>query len=517
MNFVDVLLLSLLAIAASYARMTIALFFSVVFSLAVGIAAGTSKTFERIAIPVLDILQSIPILGFFPVAIQLFYTSIPVVGAELAAIFLIFTSQVWNITFAVYESTRFIQAELLDTAKFLRINLFERIRYLYIPSCLPRVVRNFQPSWANGMFFLVGSEILTFGQTEIQLFGLGTIVSQFAVEGNAVGIATALSLLIFTTVLINLMIFIPLNNIFEKPFRRPSRSWKRLGFLRKIAKSPKPHFHIPGITFSEYNKAVSEMVKKLTVLTSIIRNLIFFVIVGVSLAVLVTGGNEFFEKLYLAFQSIGLDVIASSAFFSFIRVMAAVGFSVAWSLPAAIAIARKQNLSATVSTVFQVIASIPVTIVYPLIAESLASQHEIRAFLMIIAATQWYVFFQVLAGLRNMPPMELEVADLLQLKTWDKIKMVYLPRATPALITGCITAAGGAWNGLIVAERLVLGDIVAETELPGLGKLLSQLTYAGDLLGSIAVIITMSSIIVLMNRLFWKRLYDTVASKLKIE
>ncbi|MCX8202167.1 MAG: ABC transporter permease, partial [Candidatus Caldarchaeum sp.] len=97
------------------------------------------------------------------------------------------------------------------------------------------------------------------------------------------------------------------------------------------------------------------------------------------------------------------------------------------------------------------------------------------------------------------------------------IKMVYLPRATPALITGCITAAGGAWNGLIVAERLVLGDIVAETELPGLGKLLSQLTYAGDLLGSIAVIITMSSIIVLMNRLFWKRLYDTVASKLKIE
>lgn len=517
MNFIDVIWVSLLAIAASYARMTVALFFSVIFSLAVGIAAGTNRAFERIAIPILDILQSIPILGFFPVAIQLFYAAVPLLGAELAAVFLIFTSQTWNITFAVYESTRFIQTELLDTAKFLRINLVERLRYLFIPSCLPRVVRNFQPSWANGMFFLVGSEILTFGETELRLFGLGTLVSQFAVEGNMTGMVTVLLLLVFTTVLINLFVFIPLNSFFETPFRRPTRKIERLGVLTKIIKPPKPQIPINIFTFFEYNKAVTELVKRLTIPSSVLRNIAFFAVGGMTLALLVTGGNEFLERLIAAFERIGVDTIAYSSLFSFGRVMAAVGFSVAWSLPAAMAIARKPELSATVSTIFQVIASIPVTVVYPLIAESLAAEPELRAFLMIIAATQWYVFFQVLAGLRAIPQTELEVADLLQLKTWDKVRMVYLPRATPALITGCITAAGGAWNGLVVAERLVLGEVVTETDLPGLGKLLSRLTYAGDLLGSIAVIIVMSAIIVLMNRLFWKRLYDMMASKLKIE
>ncbi|MDW8062573.1 MAG: ABC transporter permease subunit [Candidatus Caldarchaeum sp.] len=516
MDYVEVFLISLLAIGASYARMALALLFSVLFSFAIGIAAGTNKSFEKVAIPVLDILQSIPILGFFPVAIQLFYTAVPVIGAELAAIFLIFTSQTWNITFAVYESTRFIRSELLDTARFLRINLLDRLRYLYIPTCLPRVVRNFQPSWANGMFFLVGSEILTFGETEIQLFGLGTIVSRFAVEGNVTGIATVLILLVFTTVLINLLVFIPLNNLFEAPFRKPSRRWEKFGFLRKIAKAPKPHLPIPVMTFFEYNRAVGEIVKRLTIPSSLLRNLAFFILAGLGVALLATGGDEFFERMYETLQRLGFETIALSSFYSFVRVMAAVGFSVAWSLPAAIAIARKPDLSATVATVFQVIASIPVTIVYPLLAESLANMPELRAFIMIIAATQWYVFFQVLAGLRNIPQVELEVVDLLQLKTWDRVKLVYLPRSAPALITGCITAAGGAWNGLVVAERLVLGDVVAETDLPGLGKLLSQLTYAGDLLGSIAVIIVMSGIIVLMNRLFWKRLYDTTASKLKI-
>lgn len=515
MDFAGIFLLSFLAIAASYVRMAVALVFSVLFSLAVGIAAATNRTVEKIVIPLLDIFQSIPILGFFPVAIQLFYAAIPVLGAELAAIFLIFTSQVWNITFAVYESTRFIQGELLDTAKALRIGLVDRLRYLYIPACLPRVVRNFQPSWANGMFFLVGSEILTFGETELQLFGLGTLVSDFAVAGNVTGIITALVLLIITTTLINLYVFIPLNNFFEAPVRRLSKLSQRLGFLRRLAQ---PHFpHLPHMPFFEYHKAVSGLASKLTVYGSLLRNLVFFALGGIVVVFLVTGGDEFFENIITAYNTIGIETLAYSSLYSFLRVMAAVCFSVAWSVPAALAVARKPELSATVSTVFQVIASIPVTVVYPLVAEWLADQPELRAFIMIIAATQWYVFFQVLAGLRNIPPVELELVDLLQLKTWDKVKTVYLPRATPALITGCITAAGGAWNGLVVAERLVLGDIVAETELPGLGKLLSELTYAGDLVGSIAVLVTMSSIIALMNRLFWKRLYDAIASKLKIE
>ncbi|MEM0350091.1 MAG: ABC transporter permease subunit [Candidatus Caldarchaeum sp.] len=508
---------SVLAVLVSFLRMAAALAVSVLFSIVVGIAAGTNKTFEKVAVPVLDILQSIPILGFFPIAIQIFYAASPVFGAELAAIFLIFTSQVWNITFAVYESTRFIQPELLDVANSMKMSSFDRFRHIYLPASLPRIVRNFQPSWANGMFFIVGAEILAFGDIELKLFGVGTLVSEFAVAVDLLGITTVLIVLVAATVMVNVVVFIPLGNMFETAGPPPSGILRRLTFVKKLVKPVQTSLSAPMSSFFEYQRSVAGLVKKVSILGSLGRNLVFLALTGFLATIAITRGNEVFGNLYQAFGRIGVETLLSSTFFSFLRVMAAVGFSVAWSVPAAVAIARRPQLSNAVTTVFQVIASVPVTIVYPLFAETLKDQPELRAFMMILAATQWYVFFQVLAGLKNIPRSELEVSDLLQLKLWTRIRTVYLPRALPALITGCITAAGGAWNGLVVAERLVLGDLVAETNLPGLGKLLSQLTYAGDSLGSVTVLIIMSSIVVLMNRLFWKRLYDLIASKLKIE
>nr|BAL53415.1 sulfonate/nitrate/taurine transport system permease protein [uncultured crenarchaeote] len=517
MDVLATLTLSLLAVLVSFIRMAAALIVSVLFSIVVGTAAGVNKSFEKVAVPVLDILQSIPILGFFPVAIQVFYAASPVFGAELAAIFLIFTSQVWNITFAVYESTRFIQPELLDVANSMRMSAFERFRHIYLPACLPRVVRNFQPSWANGMFFIVGAEILAFGDVELKLFGVGTLVSEFAVAGDLLGIVTVLLVLFAATIMVNVLVFIPLGTMFETAGPPPPGLLRRFAFIKKFAKPFQTSLATPVISFFEYQRSVSGLVNRVSVLGSLVRNLIFLILIGFLATLAITRGNEFFGSLYQTLGRVGVDNLLSSAVFSFVRVMGAVGFSVAWSIPAAVAIARRPQLSTAVTTVFQVVASIPVTIVYPLFAETLRDQPELRAFVMILAATQWYVFFQVLAGLKNIPRSELEVADMLQLKTWTRIRMVYLPRALPALITGCITAAGGAWNGLVVAERLVLGDLVAETDLPGLGKLLSQLTYAGDMLGSVSVLIVMSSIVVLMNRFFWKKLYDLVASKLKIE
>jgi NitT/TauT family transport system permease protein len=170
-----------------------------------------------------------------------------------------------------------------------------------------------------------------------------------------------------------------------------------------------------------------------------------------------------------------------------------------------------------IPTLFQVIASIPATIVYPIFANTLADVPELRAFILVVAASQWYVFFQVLAGVRGVPVVEEDVSRLLGLSFADRVRFVYLPRALPSLITGCITAAGGAWNALVVAERLDLGNVVAETELPGLGKLLSIYTYEGNLAAIVVVITVMASVIVLMNRLFWKALYDYAVSKLKIE
>ncbi len=521
MTILDYLIVVSAALAASWARMAAALFFSIMFSLVVGIAAGTNKLVERITIPILDILQSIPILGFFPLALVLFYNSFPIISAELASIFLIFTSQVWNITFAVYESTRLIKTELIDTAKFLGMGWFDKLRYLYIPASMPRVLYNIQPSWANGLFFLVGSEILTFGEREVELFGLGTVISRFTVEGDMVGVAITLSMLVFATVLTILFVFIPLTNLSEPRRKHPKEiSGYRLALRKVIGVAAKATYIHSALTFFEYNKVVGRLVRRVTFSTSLIRGILFFSLGGFAMSILIAGDEEVIAKLASVveeFYAIGPDNLAFASLYSLGRVAAAVSFSVAWSLPAALLIARRPMLSTTVTTLVQILASVPVTLVYPLLASLLSGQHELRAFLMTVAATQYYVFFQVLSGFKNIPVHELEVADLLGLKTMDKVRTIYIPRTLPALVTGCITAAGGAWNSLVVSERLVLGSYVAETNLPGLGKLLSLMTYQGNFAGSIVVIIVMSSLIVLMNRLLWKKLYDIVISKLKIE
>jgi len=271
-----------------------------------------------------------------------------------------------------------------------------------------------------------------------------------------------------------------------------------------------PHLpHLPSVTFFEYHKAVSGLASRLTVHGSLLRNLVFFALIGLVLVFLVTGADELFEKNHRCLQRYrgrnpcDFIVLFISPCYGGRRFLGRLERSRGYG---------DSEKSRTIGQGFNRPSSEGINTcdsgVYPFAAESLAEEPELRAFIMIVAGTQWYVFFQVLVSLKNVPQMELELVDLLQLKTWEKVKTVYLPRAMPAFITGCITAAGGAWNGLVVAERLVLGDNVAENQLPGLGKLLSKLTYAGKLVGSIAVMVTMSRIIGLMNRLFWKRLYD---------
>lgn len=509
------------ALTASWLRMGIALLFSVFFSIVVGVVTATNRYFEKVVIPVLDILQSIPILGFFPIALAFFYRLSPVIGGELAAIFLVFTSQVWNITFAVYESTKLISGELLDTARALRMSLFEKFRYIYIPATFPRIAQNLQPSWANGIFFLVGSEIISFGENEVRLFGLGTVVADFTLKGDTVGIGLTLLLLVAATVLTNLFVFTPLIEATQPRWRPVGRFSSLVNPFRKLLGGAVRAVRIqPLLAFAEYHTPVSGLVKKLSPIPSIARGLAFFITVGVVLGLIVSGGEAIFGRFMLfasTLDQIGVGTLGLATLYSLLRVSAAVGFALLWSLPVSILLAHKRRLSTTLPAAFQVIASIPATIIYPIFANLLADHPELRAFILVVAASQWYVFFQVLAGIRGVPAVEEDVSRLLGLGLAERVRLVYLPRALPSIITGCLTAAGGAWNGLVVAERLVLSDFVAETELPGLGKLLSIYTYEGNLAASIVVITVMASAIVLMNRLFWKALYDLAVSKLKIE
>lgn len=504
--------------------MGVALAISVGFSLVVGIVAGTSRHAERVIIPLLDILQSIPILGFFPIALYGFYTFMPVLGAEIASIFLVFTSQVWNITFAVYESTKVIGSDLMESARSMRLSFMDRVRYIYIPASIPRVMQNLQPSWSNGIFFLVGSEILSLGQSGVNLFGLGSVISEFTERSDMSGVLILLTLLVIAAVATNVLVFIPLAGLTEK--KRSSQTtaetqvtgrstvplvklWAGFRWVTKV-----PHHNI------EIHKAIAGITKKVTGHWSILRNIVFFTILTLVLLATTTNTTDVIktlEDLRNALATIGPVNLLTSTAYSLLRVAAGVAASIAWSLPVALLIFRSRRLTGAVTTLFQVLASIPVTILYPVISSALPQTDELRALILVLMATQWYVFFQVLGGLRNIPSEEMEVADMCRLGYLDRLRYLYLWRAMPAIVTGCVVAAGGAWNALVIAERIVIGDIREEISAPGLGKLLSIEVERGDIASVVIIVLVMSAVIVALNRGLWKRLYDLVVSKLRTE
>ena len=523
----DTILVAAAALGASWLRMGIALVISALFSLAVGIAGGTSRKAEKIIVPVLDILQSIPILGFFPLALYGFYSISPVIGAEIASIFLIFTSQAWNMTFAVYESTRVIGLDLLESARSMRLGYLDRLRYIYIPASLPRLLQNLQPSWSNGIFFLVGSEILTFGSIDVNLFGLGSVVAQFVETGDTFGITVTLSMLVAASIATNLLVFLPLAGLsgtrrgkethlartsFPAVFERASKILTSGFGLKHVVRLEHPNI--------ELQRAIAGITKKVSLPWSLLRGLIFFSLLAIFSTAVISRGSDILNvmtNLYYAFLRLGPINIAEATVYSLIRVGIGLAISIGWSIPLALLIFRTSTASAAVTTAMQVASSIPVTILYPVISAWLPAVVEVKAILMILMATQWYVFFQVLGSLRNIPQDELEIVDIYRLRFVDKLRYLYFWRLLPALITGCVVAAGGAWNALVVAERIVIGNIREEVPTPGLGKLLSVYVERGDLPVVVIILLVMSSVVVGLNRGLWKRLYDLVVLRLKAE
>ena len=516
------------AVSISWFRMSVALLLSLAFSFTIGGLAGVNKNAERIIIPILDILQSIPILGFFPIAIYALYMVSPVIGPELAAIFLIFTSQVWNITFAVYESIRMVPTDLVEASKAMGMGRLERVFRIYIPATLPRVFQNIPPSWSNGLYFLVASEILNFGQLQVRLFGLGSLMAQFASSGNFYGMTITLAVLILAVIATNLLVFLPLMHYgerfrFETAARETRTVWvsritRRLGIVSE--RLSKVEVRRPGIAnYPELHRALSGITRRIAIRRSIAQLFLFAMLAYIISLIWLSWGKgigDIFVGVVESFTQLGIEGIIIPVLFSLARVALSVAFAVAWSLPIAILLFTHRRASAFIIPLLQVIASIPATITYPIFATLLYDYDELRTFILITLGTQWYVFFSIFGGLSNTPSEELEVADLLGIKGLQRLKALYFPRIIPALITGCIAATGGAWNTLVVAERLKLDVITAEIEAPGLGKLINIATETGDVYTLLSLVAVMVIVIIVINRVFWKRLYDHAVQMWKL-
>ncbi|HDD42789.1 MAG TPA: ABC transporter permease subunit [Nitrososphaeria archaeon] len=506
----------LAALGFSWARMTIALLISIGFSLCVGIAAAVNQLAEKTIIPILDVLQSIPILSFFPIALYAFISIHPVVGPELAAIFLIFTSQAWNIAFGVYEGVRLIPSEILEVSRSLGFGRWRRIMSVYLPAAFPKIASNLPPSWANGLYFLVACEVITIGEAEWRLFGIGTLSTSYILSGRILEFLVSLAAVVIAIILMNLLVFIPLMRLgerykFEERAAEVPRVWfEKLSrhLITAIERIFPRRLKLPSIRIPEIKASPRILKAAALTVVAIAAALLSYHVSSMLSSPLV--GEQLLAALD-GFVKLGVISPLTMIGFSLMRVSLAIIVALLWTIPMAILIHEKRLLEDILVPFFQIVASFPATLILPFIAKLIVDLRlplELGALLMILLGTQWYVLFFLIDGLRGIPLEEEEVCRSLGIEGFSKFRHLYLPRMLPSLIMGCLVAMGGGWNTLVVAERIVLENFTWDVGSPGIGRMLSIAVSRGDLPLLIASTLWMVGFIVVLNRLFWRRIYE---------
>jgi NitT/TauT family transport system permease protein len=511
--------------AYSWIRMSLALVLSIIFSWATGVAAARNKTANAIIIPVLDVLQSIPILGFFPVVLIVFVALFPGwVGINMAVIFLIFTSMSWNIAFAVYEAILSIPQEYLDLASMEKLGLWRRLTELYIPASWSKVAFNTAVSWSVGLFYLISSEIFSLGTKNYQVAnGIGVDIANYSSQGLWGAYATAIGVFIFVVILTRFF--------FLGTFSTWSEKFKLIEEPRAIRKDPIYRFYswintrAGSKVFSALSRPMSlrlrtpsqsikqperRQVKKprhtkfLRIAAALIGLAVSaFIIIEIFHALLATGIS------FTTLASTESDVLVGLAY-SFVRVWYVYALSVAVGLPLGIVVALHSKLYLTASPILQVISAIPATALLPPIAIFVATlpfSGELTAAIVIFLGTIWYIIFNVMAGIRSIPSEIFEVAKLMKLKGWAYWRHVLIPAALPSFVTGSITGVGAAWNTLVVAEYFSISGSVITSVPNGIGVLLNVATNSGDMLLLGLTVFSMTALLVAINLLFWRRMY----------
>ena len=496
---------------ASLARMIVAMVLSVVLALLLGYLAAVNKRWARLILPASDILQSIPVLGFFPAAVFLFIRLFnnSVVGVEIAAIFLIVTSALWNMIFAVYESITSIPEDLQLASRQFGIRGFAQWMRLVLPAVLHKLVYNAMISWANGWYFLIASEIIIMGPIRYRLPGLGSYLAQTMSTGDYTLAIYALGILVGIILFFHLVVWGPLNDwstrfmydTGENIGRRPSQ----LRF--HMARS---HF-LQGLWSRAIRPTIRLLVSTVGMLlgsersrrSNLVGGLVVAVVVGGVLWGIVTSIDELTRPAPEVFQ------IPSALMFSFLRLLAAYGIALVWTLPLAVLVGRNERLSRRLLPVIEVLASIPATALFPLIVLlilGVGGDMNVASILLVTTGMQWYLLFNLIAGVRAIPEDLVEISSSLGLSGLRKWRRLILPAIYPSLVTGSLTAIGGGWNALVLSEYVVAEDRVYSVH--GIGALLDIATYeSGNLQLIVTSIAAMVLFILILNRYVWQPAY----------
>jgi len=521
----------------SLSRGVLALLISYAFALGFGWAAAKSPAAERLLLPLLDILQSIPVLGFLPGLVLGLMSLFPTrnVGLELAAILMIFTAQAWNLALSFYNSLKALPQPLRDACKVAGWPPGRTFRQLEVPAAAQGLVWNGMLSMAGGWFFLMVNEAFRLGDRDYRLPGIGSSMSVALDQGNARAMALAIAAMVAMIVCVDQLLWRPLVVWVEK-FRLdessgggPAPSSWVLDFLRR-ARLPRRAAVLQRRAYRRARRAARPFERPFRVVGPVILRGPRFAFehwvarkIGAGLVIAAVGAAAALGawRLWLLVAQLGWAEwgrLVSSAVLTFARVMGAVIVSTAWALPAGVVIGRSPRLARALQPVIQVVASFPAPMLFPLVIllfQRIGIGLGLGAVALMVLAGQWYILFNVISAVAAIPEQLKDAATVFRLPRRARWRSLYLPAAFPALVTGWVTAAGGAWNGSIVAEYMEVAGRLRVTK--GLGSLISDATAHANfplLAGGIAL---MSMIVVGWNRLVWRSLMGWAQTRFGLE
>jgi NitT/TauT family transport system permease protein len=509
----------------SILRMTAAYVLSVIFTLAYGYLANRSKRNEQVMIPVLDVLQSVPILSFLPVVLLSLSAFIPIgLATEAAAIILIFTSQVWNLTFAFYQSLKTVPGELREAGSIFQFNFWQRFKTLEFPFFQIPFIWNSMMSWSGGWFFLMAAEMFTVGQKDFRLPGLGSYLKEAVIFNDGAALFYGLVTLLLIIIALDQLVWRPLiawSTRFKLEMVESDdapTSWfynllQRTGVLAAVSGHVIDPVNVRLDTafykIAERRKSRPQGPDK--------RNFLWyavFLVIGLGiLAGIIMAGQLLVQVSLEEWKEIGVGLL-----FTLLRVIVSLVIALIWTIPVGVAIGTNKRLANLLQPVVQIAASVPATALFPIFVLffiALPGGLNITAVLLMLMGTQWYLLFNIIAGSSSIPQDLRYTSSMMNLNFWERWRILILPSLFPFIVTGLITAGGGAWNASIVAEYVEFGGNIIQVE--GVGSSIARATAAGNFPLLLASTLSMIATVVLINRFFWRRLYKLAEERFVME
>lgn len=510
-------------------RMFIAMGISLLITFIFGAWAAKSRHAERIIIPMVDILQSVPILGFLTISVPTFIGLFPksMLGPECAAIFAIVTSQVWNMLLGFYQSLKLVPTELKDAARLFHLNAWQRFWRVEVPMTIPSLLWNMMLSMSAGWFFVVASEAISIANQSIMLPGIGSYIALAIMQSNETAIVYAILTMLGVIILYDQLLFRPLMSWSDKfrtdlePNDHMAESWvvdiflrsrwfKRLGNFLALLRDMVINIRLMPYREKHAVTAPQKKSKLLWALTWCVHSAVYVAILAaLFMLIQFIAHQATWRDVLLVF---GLGVVTALKIFLMIAVC-----SLVW-IPVGVWVGLRPKAAAIIQPIAQFFAAFPANLLYPIAVMVIMYFHaNITVFTapLMILGTQWYILFNVIAGTTTLPKELLMASRLFGVRGWLKWKRVILPIIFPYYVTGAMAAAGGAWNASIVAEVLNWGG--HRLQAVGLGAYISEMTYTGKPAQEALGIIVMCLLVVIINRFVWRPLYALAEGRFHVE